>query len=503
MEPVRILTPAQMEMIDQAAGEILEKTGMIFQSDRALSHLERFGCAVDRPGGRVKIPRAVSRAAVEKMRRDYLAAERPERMPVRFSHVRFRPAPYQVHQDFTVSAGGFCPFICDLEGRRRSADGRDVLCALNLVNHLDQVDTTGLPVSDQTVPPEQRPVKMAALLAKYTRKLGGIETFRKADVGPIYDIAQVVAGSAEEFRRNPLLVGYAEVRSPLCFDANMVEIFMEYLRLGVPQTVDTMPAGGSTAPVTAAGVLALGAAETMAAVVLAYAVSDRAVVAMDITPTFADMSTGMYKYAGPDRCSLLMARVQLLSEFYGCPTGVHGGKTDSCFHDEQAGAEKAASMLLPVLAGAVGIGTVGHLENAVTFSPVQLVLDGEIARSVRRAIRQPLVVDAETLAAEVVQAVGAGGNFLDHPHTARHFREEVFLSSLFPALPWDLAHAKDGGKAAQKVGEKGPGHGPARDRDAAERAREIARRHWRPPAAPVLSDDQVRQIDRIVQRATG
>ena len=187
-----------------------------------------------------------------------------------------------------------------------------------------------------------------------------------------------------------------------------MEVFLEYVKLGVPQTVDSMPAGGSTAPVTAAGILALGTAETLAAMVLAYAVRDDAIVAMDITPSYADMHTGLFKYSGSDRCNLLMARVQLLSEYYGCPTGVHGGKTDSCYYNEQAGAEKVSSMLLPVLAGAVGIGTVGHLENAVTFSPLQLVIDNELACYVRRAIRTPWVIDDETLATDLIDAVGPG-----------------------------------------------------------------------------------------------
>ena len=54
--------------------------------------------------------------------------------------------------------------------------------------------------------------------------------FSKEDVRWIHEIAQVVAGSAEEFRRHPALVGYAEIRSPLCFDRNMVESLP-----GVPQ----------------------------------------------------------------------------------------------------------------------------------------------------------------------------------------------------------------------------------------------------------------------------
>ncbi len=484
MDPIRILKAAQMEQIDEAAQSILEQTGIRIDSAEALAYLDRFGCQVDSATNLVRIPRAVSRQAIAKMQQDYRGEGRPERMPVRFSHVRFRPVPYQVHTDFTVSTGGFCCFLADLDGNRRTATRRDVLCALNLVNQLNQIDYTGLPVADQTIPAKHRPVAMAAELVKWTRKIGGIETFTRTDVRWIHEIAQIVAGSVEQFRRAPALVGYSEIRSPLCFDRNMVEIFLEYVKLGVPQTVDTMPAGGTTAPMTPAGVLALGAAETLAAVVLGYAVRDDAILAMDITPSLADMQTGMYKYGGPDRCNLLMARIQLLAEYYGCPTGVHGGKTDACFYNEQTGAEKMSSMLLPVLAGAVGIGTVGHLENAVTFSPVQLVIDNELADYVRRALRTPWQIDNEALATEVVAAVGPGGNFLDQPHTVEHFRQETFRSPLFPTRGWADAHA----------------HPDLYDQTA--KARQIAADCWQPPEQPVLDDDQIREIDAVVARAT-
>jgi trimethylamine---corrinoid protein Co-methyltransferase len=483
MEPVRVLSTDQMAMIDDAAQEILEQTGMKIISDEALDYLERFGCKVDRDSYVVKFPRRLVRDVVDKMRKDYRSQSQPARMPVRFSHVRFRAEPHRVHSDFTVSAGGFMCFIYDIEGRRRQANRQDVLCSINMVNQLDQIDLTGLPVSDQAIPSWHRPVAMAAELVKHTRKIGGIETFAKSDVAYITEIATIVAGSEEEFRRNPRLVGYAEVRSPLCFDRNMVEIFLEYVKRGVPQTVDTMPCGGTTAPMTGAGVLALGAAETIAPMVLAYAVRDDAVVGMDITPSFADMSTGIYKYGGAERQNLLMARIQLLSEYYGCPTGVHGGKTDSCFLNEQTGAEKMASMLLTVLAGAVGIGTVGAIENAMTFSPVQLVIDSEIVRFVRRSVCKPFEVNKDTLATDVVSTVGHGGNFLAETHTAERFRDELLLSPLFCTQTWEGAHAHQ------------------TQFDTAAKASQMARELWHPPEAPVLSDDQVRAIDAVVRRA--
>jgi hypothetical protein len=53
---------------------------------------------------------------------------------------------------------------------------------------------------------------MAAELAKATRKLGGIETFCRKDVGYIVRIGEIVAGGREMHRRDPIVVEYAEAR---------------------------------------------------------------------------------------------------------------------------------------------------------------------------------------------------------------------------------------------------------------------------------------------------
>ncbi len=480
-EPLRLLSGQEMEALHAAAVKILETVGMRFASPEALEHLSRFGCRVEEPGSTVRFPPGLVNDCVERMRSAYRRPERlPERMAVRYSHIRFRAEPLRVHTDFTTSAGGFCAFIWDLEGRRRPANGQDVLKAVNLVNNLAHIDYTGLPVSDQSVPAPLRPVKMAGELAKYTRKLGGVETFKKEDVKYLIEIGRVVAGGEEELRKTPVLVGYAEARSPLAMDRNMTEIFMEYVRNGLPQTVDTMPNGGATAPVTAGGLLALAMAETLGPLVLGYAIDPEATLGVDIIPSYCDMSTGIFRYASAERLPLLAARVQLISEFYGCPSGVHGGKTDSCFPNVQAGIEKSATMLMPLLAGAVGIGTVGHLENAVTFSPLQLAIDNELAGYMHRALTG-IEIDPESLAAEVIDQVGIGGNYLEHPHTARHFRRELFLSPLFETMSWESAHTQ------QTAGME-------------EKARELAGRHWRLPE-PVLNEEQVREIDRIVARA--
>ena len=93
---------------------------------------------------------------------------------------------------------------------------------------------------------------LAAELAKATRKHGGIETFRRQDVSYVVRIGEIVAGGREAHRRDPILVGYAEARTPLCLDAVMADVMLAHLELGLPQSLDTMPSAGASAPMSAA-----------------------------------------------------------------------------------------------------------------------------------------------------------------------------------------------------------------------------------------------------------
>ncbi len=357
----------------------------------------------------------------------------------------------------------------------------DVRQALKLADRLNQITYTGLPCTAQEVPVAIRPIVMAAALAKTTRKLGGIETFTAKDVGYIARIGEVVAGSKEAHRRGPILVGYAEARTPLCIDEAMAEVMLAHLQLGLPQSLDTMPNAGATAPVTATGTLALEMAETLAGLVLGYAVNPDATMTIDFTPGYCDMRSMMFGYAGAERMPLLAARVQLISEFYGCPSGVHGGKTNACLPGVQAGVENAISMIGPVLAGAIGFGTVGHVENALTFSPLQLVIDNEIARYVRRAVHG-IEVNEDSLALEVIEDVGVAGNTVGHDHTASHFKGELLLSPFFDTPAW--------------------GTGDSLEKDRFERrALEKVHSLLGEEFAPVLTADQEAAIDEIVAEA--
>jgi len=75
---------------------------------------------------------------------------------VRFSHVRFGPRPYEIHGDFTASRR-ILLFSCTIWTGSVDRQSHDVPLCVEPGESFDQIDNTGLPVSDQTLPAAHRP----------------------------------------------------------------------------------------------------------------------------------------------------------------------------------------------------------------------------------------------------------------------------------------------------------------------------------------------------------
>ena len=73
------------------------------------------------------------------------------------------------------------------------------------------------------------------------------------------------------------------------------------------------------------------------------------------------------------------------------------------------------------MAGANLIYGPGMLESGITFDFAQLVLDNEFVRMIKHAIRG-FAVDDESLAVDVINAVGPSGDFLTKDHTLKYMR---------------------------------------------------------------------------------
>jgi trimethylamine--corrinoid protein Co-methyltransferase len=73
------------------------------------------------------------------------------------------------------------------------------------------------------------------------------------------------------------------------------------------------------------------------------------------------------------------------------------------------------------LAGANLIYGPGMLESGITFDFAQLVLDNEFIRMINHTIKG-FTVDDESLAVDLIKAVGPSKDFLTQEHTLKHMR---------------------------------------------------------------------------------
>jgi len=191
-------------------------------------------------------------------------------------------------------------------------------------------------------------------------------------------------------------------------------------------------------------------------------------------PGLTDMMTGRFITGGIEY-ALINAAATQMARFYGLPNWATAGRTDSKVPDAQAAYEHALTIPYVAHSGATHISCgAGFLDFVLTVSFEQYVIDNEIIGMVRRMVRG-FEVNPETLALDVIKAVGPGGNFVGEEHTVRHMRDMLFsplLSDRNERENWLAA----GG------------------RDATERARELAREYIHSHVARGLTNDQEREI---------
>jgi trimethylamine--corrinoid protein Co-methyltransferase len=94
--------------------------------------------------------------------------------------------------------------------------------------------------------------------------------------------------------------------------------------------------------------------------------------------------------------------------------------------DEQAAVEATLSLLSAGISGANLVHDLGFIESAMTCSLEMLVMCDEIVGMVQRVLTG-MPTDPSTLAAEVIDAVGPGGEFLVEEQTVESFRRECYF----------------------------------------------------------------------------
>jgi len=130
---------------------------------------------------------------------------------------------------------------------------------------------------------------------------------------------------------------------------------------------------------------------------------------------------------GAPEFGLMGRAIAQMARFYGLPSAIASGVSDSKSTDVQAAYETAINLTQVALSQPQIIYGLGGIEGGLTFDLAKLVLDCEHVRHLLRAI-EGIPVDEYQLAYDEIQAVGPGGNYLIQKRTLEHMRAQSTVS---------------------------------------------------------------------------
>ena len=443
---LRLFNDSQVNSIHEGVVRLLEEVGMKVKSKKAFSIFEKGGAIVDPVSEIVKIPRAMLEKAIKAAPSKVIIHGRNEKHDAVLEKNR-------VH----FGTGGTVMYALDFEtGERRVTNTHDVRDLARLVDTLENIAFYVIHTYPGDVPEEDVDVNRFYWAITNTTKpiMGGMYTMK--GLKEAIKISEMVAGGADKLRERPFVSFITLMVSPMVMDGHYTDFLIEVAQKGLPLAVPSEPLAGATSPVTLASTITINVAETLAGLTLAQLVNPGTPTLIGTTSSIMDMRTGTY-VAGAIESSLINAGVAQMAQYYDLPVYATGGQSDSKLNDSQAGYESACQAMTLGFSGANWIhDAAGLLENCTTVSYEKTVIDNEILGNVLRAVRG-VEVNEETMAFDVIKKAGPAGNFLENPHTAKHFKSELFIpkvSDRLNRITWKARGSLDTAARAHIIAKK-------------------------------------------------
>jgi trimethylamine--corrinoid protein Co-methyltransferase len=422
---LEILAPQEVKRIHDATLHIIANVGVRFPSKRALEIWESHGASVDHDKMIVKARPVLIEEALKTCPPVYtLAARDPAQdLPLDGNHVY-------------VGTDGCGVEVLDIQnGQRRTSRLQDVADIARLADATEEIAFHWVPVSAQDMPPETRGLhEIKAIWENSTKHVQTESIYNVHEARAAIEMAIAIAGSKEALRQRPVLSLMECSAPPLAHDGGSLEAALLAAEYGIPTGFMTMAACLTTGPASVAGTLAVGNAEVIAATALLQLAFPGAPVFYAAAQTASDLRSGAYTGGGPEDF-LFGAATNVLSDFYNIPLSMGSFATGAKEPNWQAGLENSLSTFMASIVMSDMLLGVGFLHGSRIWSYAEMMMDCEIF-SIIHKMMQGIVVDDETLALDIIAAVGPGGNFLSQKHTLKHMRD-VFLPQFMDRRPYN------------------------------------------------------------------
>ncbi len=467
---VQVLDNDSISQIHNSALEVLERTGVAINTEQGRKILLDAGCNLSGDNV-VHIPAKLVEKAIK-------SAPSSVTLYDRLGQERCFLEGWKT----SFGTGSDCPFILDRQTQqKRQCTYEDVANGATVCDGLENFDFV-MPVgiiSDR--PTSVADVHAVEATMSNTVKPVVCTAHNKKTFQASIDLAAAVAGGIESLQEKPTICLYAEPTSPLKHMPEATDKLILASQQRIPVIFTPCPLGGATAPVTGAGILVQATAESLSGLVLHQLVNPGSPFIFGGVLYMLEMSTTISPYGSPE-LHQLCAALTSMAHHYELPMFGTCGCSDAKRVDAQAGMEIGFSTLMATMSGQNLIHDIGFLESALITSYEMYILTDE-AIGMAKHIARGVAVNKETLAVDVINAVGQSKDYLTEEHTLKFFREECYFPKMIDRTNYSNW---------EKLG------GKTMDVRLHEKADELIATHKTEPISPVVAK-QMGQILEDVQ----
>jgi len=341
----------------------------------------------------------------------------------------------------------------DLETKEhRPSTLDDVRRAARLCDALPHMDFVMSSAHPKEVDPHRSYLLSFQAMMESTRKPLVMTAENAGDLAVMIAVARELRGGADALRLKPYFVVYNEPISPLEHPTESLEKLLLCADAGVPSIYSPAPLAGATAPITVAGHIAQGLAESLFGLVIHQLRQPGAPFLLGVGSAVLDLVTAQSSYNDLGYLHGYMALVEM-AKWLDIPNWGNAGTSDSQALDAQAGMEATQITFLAMQAGSNLAHDVGYLDFGMTGSLEEIVLVDEFIAMNRRLLRG-IEVSRETLGIDAIAETGPGGHFMTSEHTYRHMRDAQWRPTILNRYGRDKWEAEGSQDLAERARRK-------------------------------------------------
>ena len=424
-----LLGEESLVKIEHGADKILAEIGIEFRDDAETVRL------FDEAGGKVT---PISADAWNIKFEPGMIREILKTAPERFTqHARNPAQSIEIGGDAMVLAPSYgSPFVMEMGKERRYGTLNDFENFVKLAQSSPWLHHSGGTICEPTdIPVNKRHLDMVYAHMRYSDRafLGSITAPERA--ADNIEMSRILFG-ADFVKDNCVIMGNFNSTSPLVWDGVSTEGIRTYAQAGQGSIHLPFLLGGAVSPVTTAGTIAQGLAESMVGCALTQLVRPGAPAILAAFFSTMSLRSGSPTFGTPESAlgSLVMGQ---LARRLKLPLRCAGNFSTSKLPDGQAMTQAMMSMMSAVQCGANYIlHSAGFLDGLLSMSYEKFMLDLDVCGAMHTYLNG-FEVNDDTLGIDALAEGGPGEHLFGTAHTLANYETAYWDSGINDDLPYE------------------------------------------------------------------